>query len=257
MHSPEGPQAGREPAKGANPVSPSRETQKGSLIARLEQSYPDRVIPWGGLKAILKPGEGYSSAWRIAAIWRGHIPRQSTWNRPRQQVISDVTRRFPDKLLPYGEAQALAVKHGVSRQRVSQLLALNGFHIGRRSTREDHYACRRCRDCDAIPDGQRQFCAEHAVVPVSCSSCGKITILPRAEVIRRARQDERKARREGEPRRQKNSNGGMFFCHKTCRKERGLAFMAEHPELSLTAVAETMGVTRNAVVLWKKSVASP
>jgi len=153
--------------------------------------------------------------------------------------MAEVRKRWPCQELPTGAMTELGLKYGVSRERVRQIVrGGEGYGLRRRGRKRRSVGC---KDCGAeIEQHGSHYCEEHRWVVMQCPSCGNDFKMTRVEAVARGM----------------NSNGSsqgagsLFVCHRTCRKERGLAWLAENPNATLVEVGEYAGVSPSAVWIW-------
>lgn len=217
------------------------------ILATLEEKFPDKVIPRGAL-AKLTGDWSYSYAYQVArASGYKATSRGGLIGAVRKGVLEEVSRRYPCQEVPHGVQAALAEKYGVTHQRISQILRNEGWGV-RYSPAKEHV----CRDCSGPVGAGKQVCDSCLWVPVVCSSCGNEYQTTRWDLLARAKQHERHSGNNG-----RKLNGGYLFCKKTCRKERGIAYMIANPKARLLEVAEEFGVSEGAVRGWRKSMTGP
>lgn len=250
MSSPEASQEARETAEGAK-VESSHGSVKRAILKRLEERYPDKVVPWGDYREAAK-GFYYAYFTQVArqagySYHEGPRTASHVIGSPRKFIESEIATKYPCMEVPRGITNEWAEKLGISRQRVHQIVAGYGAKAFTKKKRA-------CRDCDEKPLPGRQRCAEHATVRLVCESCGEEFLMSRAEVFARAKQSAIQAAKPSSHR-----GGGpalLSLCRKDCRKQAGIAFMKANPKVSIASVAMKFGVTRGAVHQWQRAMES-
>jgi hypothetical protein len=94
-----------------------------SIRLILSDRFPNHLIPYGQLAAVAREFNVSNSRVRAQALRGGYIVLTHPLGKPRAtEVIRGMLReRFPDKVIPRGQLQAIATECGVSRQRVHQV----------------------------------------------------------------------------------------------------------------------------------------
>jgi len=153
--------------------------------------------------------------------------------------MAEVRRRWPCQELPWGVMTGLGLKYGISRERVRQIVRGKGMYEVRPPTRKSK--TKGCHDCGSheVEPGAHH-CEDHRWVVMQCPSCGNDFKMTRVEAIARG------SRSNGSSK----GAGSLFVCRRTCRKERGLAWLAENPGATQAEVAEYAGVSPSAVWTW-------
>jgi len=157
----------------------------------------------------------------------------------RDDLMAEVRKRWPCQELPWGAMTELALKYGISRERVRQIVRGKGMYEVRPPTRKSK--TKGCHDCGSheVEPGAHH-CEDHRWVVMQCPSCGNDFKMTRVEAIARG------SRSNGSSK----GAGSLFVCRRTCRKERGLAWLAENPGATQAEVAEYAGVSPSAVWTW-------
>lgn len=129
-------------------------------------------------------------------------------------VRAHLAEMYPDKNLPFNVMPSLAVRFGLSRQRIQRIVAGGGYTVDRPKAVKYVRVCASCGKC-TTGNGQTNkdgLCSDCAKVPTACENCGKVTYRYKAQVLKvfTAKNIE-KRERMGYP-----LYRGHFYCSRQC-----------------------------------------
>lgn len=239
-------------ARSAEKAWPNGYSITEARLDRLREAFPDKRIPWGMLKTVL--GSNTDANYKLA---REHgyviVKKQPEARKIREgfrmrQVREYVNTHYPCMVLPRGAVVDIATAVGTTRQQTWAITKRLGIPIARPT-----YAHRTkepvCHNCGSPRDRKGSLCNTCYWVNLICPSCEKEYAMSRTELLQRSRQHARtKATRDP---------GTFLTCSKTCRKDRGVAYMREHPRASAADIMEMFGVGATTVSTWKKLMTGP